>query len=208
VWNMNPEEAVQRKTLSDLMSVRLQPLIPFVSTLLLICFTPIILQVLDISASTDCIHYLAFGDLLPGDMRQRIAARTMHASVQRLQFHDKGTGQQQCAQPSHIEACCAPAPMPEAVGPEPPAILDVCLHQRQHLMPTDQRILSDRRDVVAAQNIAAVSEPLISIAPACIPSCSGVHERLSAGSGVAQVHLIFLPLLAAALWWLWSFCSQ
>ena len=149
---------------------------------------PIILQVLDIVASTDCIHYLAFGDLLPGDMRQRIAARTMHASVQRLQFHEKGTSQEQCPQLSHGDPCSTPALIPQAVCPEPPALVDVC--SDQHSRPIDQIIASDGSEGAPAHSRTARTE--LPVSAVCTPSFSGLRNRQSAV-------LPLLPLLAVVV---------
>ena len=157
---------------------------------------PTAFQVLDITASTDCIHYLAFGDLLPGDMRQKIAARSMQASVQRHQFQMKEEGQ--VHQPflgscSHFSACWPLA----AADLEPLELVGVSVGQRGPLSRSD-----------AADDDAASSEG-ISVSRAELPkiSChpalpSGDHRR-SPGRAW-RVQILCVPLAAAAIWWLWS----
>jgi hypothetical protein len=157
---------------------------------------PTAFQVLDITASTDCIHYLAFGDLLPGDMRQKIAARSMQASVQRHQFQMKEEGQ--VHQPflgscSHFSAC---APL-AASDLEPLELADISVEQRGPLSRSD----SADDDAAIRQGISVSRTELPKIS--CLPALPSGDHRRSPGRAW-RVQILCVPLAAAAIWWLWS----
>lgn len=163
--------------------------------------TLILHQVLDITASTDCIHYLAFGDLLPGDLRQKIAARTMHASVQRQQFQMKDAERERshtltCDSTScnhRISACL----FVNSAGLEP--LVDACEQPS-----TSSPLAPVARDGTANSDIidSSGAEPLMT---SCHPGSPGIHSVEYLPAPVAPRALVIcVPLAAAAIWWLWS----
>jgi hypothetical protein len=149
-------------------------------------------------ASTDCIHYLAFGDLLPEDMRHKIAARTIHASMQRQQILMNEAGRElsltspcnSASRYDHDRAFLVPV----GLGPT----VDTC----------EEPSSSPRAAV--AHDATAKSEALNSSGadlPTFSCSCGSPrirpYEHLSV-SIARQALVISAPLAAAALWWLWS----
>jgi hypothetical protein len=129
-------------------------------------------------------------------MRQKIAARSMQASVLRHQVQMKEEGR--VHQPflgscSHFSACSPLA----AADLEPLELVSDSVGLRGPLYRSD-----------AADDDAAISEG-ISVSRAELPkiSChpilpSGDHRRSPWQAW--RVQIICVPLAAAAIWWLWS----
>jgi hypothetical protein len=191
VWNMSPEAAVQQSILDELMSVRQQFFIRDNA--------PTDFQVLDITPSTDCIHYLAFGDLLPGDMRQRIAGRTMHASVQRQLAHQKEAAKEPTrALPVSSSLLCSPPalqlhrteqPVHSSEEPSSPP--------HESLAPSDPSAACHGSDVSRA-------EPLQSSSSSHLPD--GAYNGPLQFPWALQAPLMFVG--AAAICWMWSVFSH
>lgn len=154
---------------------------------------------LDISPSSDCMHYLTFGDLLPGDMRQRIAGRTMHASFQRQQVHLKQAGPESTHE---LPLCCSDetsaAALDGALAAQPAQIY-TCDRRSSSphasLAPNNELAASDSSDVICLQSLQ-----------------TSFGSRFVGDGGDAQsqvpwaIHPVFIlaPLCAAAVWWLFS----
>ncbi len=184
---MSAEASVQRKILDQLMSV----CSPFAARAAL----PIVSQVLDITASTDCIHYLAFGDQLPGDMRQRIAARTMHASVHRLRPHLAQS------QPHGDVPPCLPPPVAiQTERPEPPSRLGsvgtLANFARETAAACDAKAWDACRDVPGAEASSNLSSH--------VASRAGRAQRLYSNCHTFSLCLV-VPLV---FWWLWATFSH
>lgn len=192
MWNLSAEASVQRKILDQLMSV----CSPFAARAAL----PIVSQVLDITASTDCIHYLAFGDQLPGDMRQRIAARTMHASVHRVRPH-LAQSQPHCNVPPLLFA-----------GLPPPAAIQAERPETSPRLGSVEKLANLARETAAACDYPA-SDACRDVAEAS----SNLSLHVASRAGRTQLpysncHTFSLclavPLGAAVFWWLWTTFSH
>lgn len=182
---MSAEASVQRKILDQLMSV----CSPFAARAAL----PIVSQVLDIIASTDCIHYLAFGDQLPGDMRHRIAARTMHASVHRVRPH-LAQSQPQCDVPPLLFAGLPPPVVIQADRPETPSRL-ASVEKLANLARETAAACDAYRDV---PGVEASSNLSLHVA-----SRAGRTQLLYSNCHTFSLCLV-VPLGAAVFCWLWT----
>jgi hypothetical protein len=189
VWNMSAQVSVQQKILDQLMSV-----CPPLATRTV---SSIVFQVLDITASTDCIHYLAFGDQLPGDMRQRIAARTMHASAQRLRPH-LAHSQPDGDVPS-LFACFSPPAVVETERPETLSRLAAVEKLANLSCET-----AAAGDLLASHECCDVPGAESSRLSRGVRSSSSSHFAARAG----RTQLLVISLGIAAVWWLWTTCSQ
>lgn len=185
MWNLSAEASVQRKILDQLMSV----CSPFAARAAL----PIVSQVLDIIASTDCIHYLAFGDQLPGDMRQRIAARTMHASVHRVRPH-LAQSQPHCNVPPLLFAGLPPPAAIQAERPETPPRLG-SVEKLANLARETAAACDAYRDV---PGVEASSNLSLHVA-----SRAGRTQLLYSNCHTFSLCLV-VPLGAAVFCWLWT----
>lgn len=175
VWNTGSDAPVQQQMLDELMSV------------------------LDISPSSDCLHYLTFGDLLPGDMRQRIAGRTMHASFQRQQVHLKQAGPESTHE---LPLCCSDEFSAAALD-------DALAAQRAHADTCERRSSSPHASL-APNNELAASDTSDAVCLQSLQTSFGSRFVEDGGDAQSQVPwaihpvLILAPLCAAAVWWLFS----
>jgi hypothetical protein len=132
-------------------------------------------------------------------MRQKIAARTMHASVHRQQFQMKEAGREQ----SQIQSCDSTISRISACSVVGASGREPHFDAREE-PPTS----SDANDGIAnseAVQLSNIDPPRTSF-PSGSPGIHGdVHESVP---GASRAHIIGVPLAAALLCWLWCAWSK
>jgi hypothetical protein len=167
-------------------------------------------QVLDITASTDCIHYLAFRDLLPIDMRRKIVARSMHASMQREEMRPlEAVIDKPRAFPDQTALLCLPV-APDSGFLDESDTIQAAGHQPTAIHGSAVNDLSTSGDC----------RPQVFEGSDCDPECLRAQENPTSPSlhhsnrikwvsalTTFQVQMIIIVPLAAAVWWL-STCAM